>query len=75
MKRTKLLVLRSAVILVAVVSLVALNGTANAARQAPTVDYPSWGDVQAARASEAAAQVEITRIQSLLAQMQKNQKR
>jgi murein DD-endopeptidase MepM/ murein hydrolase activator NlpD len=70
-KRTKRLVLRVAVIFVAVGSLLALDGTANAARQAQAVDYPSWADVQAARASEAAGQLEINRIQSLLAQMQK----
>ena len=33
-------------------------------------DYPSWDDVQAARQSQAATQVEVTRVQGLLAGLQ-----
>jgi murein DD-endopeptidase MepM/ murein hydrolase activator NlpD len=68
--RAKVFLARFVIVIVAVLSLIALGGTAAAAPHASTVDYPSWADVQAARASEAAAQLEITRIQSLLTQMQ-----
>ena len=37
---------------------------------ASAADYPSWDDVQAARQSQAATQVEVTRVQGLLAGLQ-----
>jgi cell wall-associated NlpC family hydrolase len=34
------------------------------------LDYPSWGDVQAAKANQAATQAEVTKLQGLLATLQ-----
>ena len=40
-----------------------------AAPAAHTVDYPSWGDVQKAKANQAAKQAEVTKIQGILNQL------
>jgi cell wall-associated NlpC family hydrolase len=40
-----------------------------AAPAARTVDYPSWGDVQKAKASQAAKQAEVNKIQGILNQL------
>lgn len=45
-------------------------GSAQASAPAYAVDYPSWSDVQAAQASEAGKQAEITRIQDLISGLQ-----
>jgi peptidoglycan DL-endopeptidase CwlO len=39
------------------------------ARTAHTVDYPTWGDVQKAKASQAAKQAEVNKIQGILKQL------
>jgi cell wall-associated NlpC family hydrolase len=39
------------------------------ARAAPTIDYPSWGEVQNAKANQAAKQAEVTKIQGILNQL------
>jgi hypothetical protein len=39
------------------------------ARTAPTIDYPTWGDVQNAKANQAAKQAEVTKIQGILSQL------
>jgi peptidoglycan DL-endopeptidase CwlO len=47
-------------------------GPGTAAIAAPTVrtvDYPTWGDVQKAKASQAAKQAEVTKIQGILKQL------
>ena len=44
-------------------------GSGTAAIAAPSVDYPSWGDVQKAQANQAAKQSEVTKIQGLLKQL------
>jgi murein DD-endopeptidase MepM/ murein hydrolase activator NlpD len=46
----------------------AVVGSANSPAWA--IDYPSWEDVQAARANQAASQVQVTEIQALLAQLE-----
>jgi murein DD-endopeptidase MepM/ murein hydrolase activator NlpD len=51
--------------IVAALSLVAIGGIVEAPA-AWAVDYPSWTDVQNAKASEAAKQTEITRLQGVL---------
>ena len=43
------------------------SGTA--AFAAPTVDYPSWADVQKAKANQSAKQAEVTKIQGILTQL------
>ena len=46
------------------------SGTAAiAAPAARTVDYPTWGDVQKAKANQAAKQAEVTKIQGILNQL------
>ena len=40
-----------------------------AAPTARTVDYPTWGDVQRAKASQAAKQAEVNKIQGILKQL------
>src|SRR3954464_12145238 len=45
------------------------GGAAIAAPTVRTVDYPSWGDVQRAKASQAAKQAEVTKIQGILNQL------
>ncbi|HEY4224279.1 MAG TPA: C40 family peptidase [Pseudolysinimonas sp.] len=51
------------------VSSATLVQAAPAAAAAPTVNYPSWGDVQNAKASQAAKQAEVTKIQGILTQL------
>ncbi len=58
---------RVAVALV-VAALLAAGGAVPAAVADPS--YPSWGDVQAAKASQAATQAEVTKINSVLGQLQ-----
>ena len=70
MTRSKGAFFRSLAGTVAVLGLVSFAGVANASVGAGTVDYPSWADVQAARASTANAQQAVARIQVLLSQMQ-----
>ncbi len=41
------------------------------AEQAARSDYPSWADVQAAKANQAATQAEVTKLQGLLGTLQK----
>jgi murein DD-endopeptidase MepM/ murein hydrolase activator NlpD len=43
---------------------------ASAATAAPTITYPSWADVQAARANEANTKAQIAAIEALLAQLE-----
>ena len=46
------------------------SGTVAVATPTPrTVDYPTWGDVQQAKASQAAKQAEVTKIQGILNQL------
>jgi cell wall-associated NlpC family hydrolase len=45
------------------------GGAAIAAPAVRTVDYPSWGDVQRAKANQAAKQAEVTKIQGILNQL------
>lgn len=58
---------------VAVALAIAVAGTGSIIGQASTpayaADYPSWSDVEAARGNETAKRAEITRIESLLAQL------
>jgi cell wall-associated NlpC family hydrolase len=56
---------------IAIVAGIALSVSASSLAIAAPADYPSWGDVQAAKASEAAKQAEITKLQSLLGTLQK----
>ena len=49
------------------VAVALIIGAAQGSTPAYAVDYPSWSDVQAAQASEAGKQAEITRIQGLIA--------
>ncbi len=51
-----------------VAALFAVGGAVPAASADPS--YPSWGDVQAAQASQAATQAEVTRINTLLVGLQ-----
>jgi cell wall-associated NlpC family hydrolase len=44
-------------------------GSGTAAIAAPSVDYPSWGDVQKAKANQASKQAEVTKIQGILNQL------
>jgi murein DD-endopeptidase MepM/ murein hydrolase activator NlpD len=53
--------------LVAIVGLVLVGGIA---APAYADDYPSWQDVQNAKANQAAAQAEVTKIQGLIANLQ-----
>lgn len=48
------------------------GGLAGQASEAVAADYPSWQDVQAARANQAAKTAEIARVKSLLAGLQAN---
>lgn len=60
----------SALSIAAGLALVVSSGTvAVAAPGARTVDYPSWGDVQKAKANQAAKQAEVTKIQGILNQL------
>jgi len=60
----------SALSFAAGLALVAGSGTAAVAAPAVrTVDYPSWGDVQKAKANQAAKQAEVTKIQGILNQL------
>jgi len=60
----------SALAITAGLALVMSSGTvAIAAPGARTVDYPTWGDVQRAKASQAAKQAEVTKIQGILNQL------
>ncbi len=60
----------SALSFAAGLALVAGSGTvAMAAPTVRTVDYPSWGDVQKAKANQAAKQAEVTKIQGILNQL------
>jgi len=43
--------------------------TASAAPNARSVDYPTWGDVQRAKANQAAKQAEVAKIQGILNQL------
>ncbi len=64
---------RTAALLLALALIPALGVAAPApetARAAVLVDYPSWDDVQDAKADEAAAKAEITRIKALLADLE-----
>lgn len=47
-----------------------LTGTLVSTQSALAASYPSWGDVQAAQASAAAKSAEISRLESVLAQLQ-----
>ena len=49
------------------VAVALIIGAAQGSTPAYAVDYPSWSDVQAAQASEAGKQAEISRIQTLIA--------
>ncbi len=44
-------------------------GSGTAAIAAPSIDYPSWGDVQKAKANQAAKQAEVIKIQGILNQL------
>ncbi len=46
-----------------------------AATAAPVVDYPSWADVQAAQANEAAAAAQVASIQAMLAALEQEVQR
>jgi len=60
----------SALAITAGLALVLSSGTAAvAAPTVRTVDYPTWGDVQRAKASQAAKQAEVTKIQGILNQL------
>lgn len=60
----------SALAIGAGLALVAGSGTAAVGvPSARSVDYPSWGDVQKAKASQAAKQAEVTKIQGILNQL------
>ena len=50
---------------------IALSVSSSTLAIAAPVDYPSWGDVQAAKASEAAKTAEISKLQGLLGSLQK----
>ena len=56
---------------IAVVTGIALSISSSSLAIAAPADYPSWGDVQAAKASQAAKQAEITKLQGLLGTLQK----
>lgn len=56
---------------IAIVAGIALSVSSSSLAIGAPADYPSWGDVQAAKASEAAKQVEITKLQGLLGTLQK----
>jgi cell wall-associated NlpC family hydrolase len=55
---------------IAIVAGIALSVSSSSLAIAAPLDYPSWGDVQAAKASQAAKQAEITKIQGLLGTLQ-----
>jgi peptidoglycan DL-endopeptidase CwlO len=57
----------SALAIAAGFALAISSGTAAIA--APSVDFPSWGDVQKAKANQAAKQAEVTKIQGILTQL------
>jgi cell wall-associated NlpC family hydrolase len=44
-------------------------GSGATAQAAPSVDYPSWGDVAKAQANQASKQAEVTKIQGILTQL------
>lgn len=52
-----------------VAALIAVGGGVTAATA--DTSYPSWGDVQAAKASQAATEAEVTRINAVLGQLQR----
>jgi len=56
---------------IAIVTGIALSVSSSSLAIAAPADYPSWGDVQAAKASQAAKQAEITKLQGLLGTLQK----
>lgn len=66
--------LRSRVVAVASILALVLVGTIAASDEGPAfaagADYPSWGDVAAARKSEAATKAKIAEIQALIAALQ-----
>ncbi|MEY4532507.1 MAG: hypothetical protein RI926_276 [Actinomycetota bacterium] len=53
-----------------VVVVVGLIATGGLSQSAAALDYPSWGDVQNAKANEAAKAAQISRIQGLIATLQ-----
>ena len=55
---------------IAIVAGIALSVSSSSLAIAAPLDYPSWGDVQAAKASQAAKQAEIAKIQGLLGTLQ-----
>src|SRR5260370_34740642 len=59
---------RAAVAALVIATLTAVGGTATSAYA--DTSYPSWGDVQAAKASQAATQAEVDTINSLLTGLQ-----
>jgi cell wall-associated NlpC family hydrolase len=59
----------SALAIAAGLSLVVGSGAATAAPAVRTVDYPTWGDVQRAKSSQAAKQAEVNKIQGILKQL------
>lgn len=62
---------RSALAVVAIVALVVpLLGGSIGATAASRIDYPTWADVTAARASEAATQRQVAAIEALLKQLE-----
>jgi len=56
---------------IAIVTGIALSISSSSLAIAAPADYPSWGDVQAAKASQAAKQAEIAKLQGLLGTLQK----
>lgn len=65
--RSRVLAIVSAFVLTAALAIG--DGTAVAA---PTIDYPTWSDVRAARASEAKTRAAVARIKALLQQLEAN---
>jgi len=59
----------SALAIAAGLTLVVGSGAAIAAPAVRTVDYPTWGDVQRAKSSQAAKQAEVNKIQGILKQL------
>ena len=59
----------SALAIAAGLTLVVGSGAATAAPAVRTVDYPTWGDVQRAKSSQAAKQAEVNKIQGILKQL------
>ncbi len=63
---------RNRILTAVVVAAVLVGGTVvgQSALAAPMTDYPSWAQVQAARANTAAKQAEVTRLNALIASLQ-----